>query len=118
MKFNELADRIIKENIKIAKSFEDRMSQMLPNNQLPKNPIHQRAVLGQLVNELGYEKDPEQQTKGQEMLRSVFGDEAVEKALAQHAKDKAMAKGGGDVVGPTLKRPEDDQRMLSHHHNA
>ena len=105
MKFNELADRIIKENIKIAKSFEDRMSQMLPNNQLPKNPIHQRAVLGQLVNELGYEKDPEQQTKGQEMLRSVFGDEAVEKALAQYAKDKDLSKQGAQqgVVGPTLK---------------
>lgn len=115
MKFNELADRIIKENIKIAKSFEDRMSQMLPNNQLPKNPLHQRAVLGQLVNELGYEKDPEQQTKGQEMLRSVFGDEAVEKALAQHAKDKAMAKGGRDVVGPTLKLTSDQEKFRREH---
>ena len=113
MKFDKLVAKIVNENSLDAHTdFQKRI--LINKNNYKSSP---RGAISALVGELS-RYPAEFQQAGQEMLKGEFGEEAVAQALAQHAKDKAMAKGGGDVVGPTLKRSEYDQRTLSHHHNA
>jgi hypothetical protein len=118
MKFDELATRIINEN-----SFDPQTTQtdfqkaiLRVKDNYKSSP---KGAIFALVGELS-RYPAEFQQAGQEMLKREFEEnsELVDKALAQHAKDKAMAKGGGDVVGPTLKRTSYDQDTLRHHHNA